>query len=79
MKVRITMKDPDGAGESIDDAVIRSVKDAGITHPEEARALYEVRRELVGDACAKFLDCGEYLTVEIDTVEGTAVVVPCKA
>lgn len=76
MKFTVTMKDPDTLHDAIRDAVTREVKAMGLTDPEEIEALTELRAEKVGNACSKWFECGEYLSVEIDTEAGTCVVVP---
>lgn len=78
MKVRITLKDPDGVYDSLNMAVKESLGEAGITDGGEVAALFGVRRARVERACSKFIDYEEYVTIEIDTDAGTAVVIPVK-
>lgn len=79
MKFRITMKDPDG--------VYDSIADVAKEHAAKVIAATELGTALdadkvVGDLhealkshTREFIEHGEYLTVEFDTVAGTAVVV----
>ena len=77
MKFRVTMKDPDTLGDAIKEAVEGDVK-LLVDDPKEQSALIEVRQEKVSEICKEWFKWGEYLTVEIDTEAGTAVVVPVK-
>lgn len=72
VKFRLMLKDPDGFYESIE-AAVRDVP--GIDEAEK-EAIREVRREKLKDFCARWVEYGEYLTVEIDTDERTCTVVP---
>lgn len=77
MKFTVTMKDPDGVYESIDEAVKADVAKLGLPR-DEAEAIEERRREKTNEIAARWFEYGEYLTVEIDTDAGTCVVVPRK-
>lgn len=74
MKIKITMKDPDGAQDSIDRAIKESVADIEGLNDREREALIEVRSESLD--LSRWLRYGEYVTIEIDTDAGTAIVVP---
>jgi hypothetical protein len=76
MKIRMQLKDPDGVSDSIQEAVEKSVAASGITDEDEREALFEARTEKAGKAIGKWVEYGEYLTVEFDTDAGTATVVP---
>ena len=76
MKIAITLKDPDGVYESIRDAANESVAGVSGLSGEEVEQLIEARREKIYDACAPWIEYGEYVTIEIDTEAGTAIV--CK-
>jgi predicted metal-dependent phosphoesterase TrpH len=76
MKIRMQLKDPDGVSDSIQEAVEKSVAASGITDEDEREALIEARTEKAGKAIGKWVEYGEYLTVEFDTDAGTATVVP---
>lgn len=72
MKIRITMKDPDGPYEAVRDAVNESV--AGVTDEEERESLRGVRTKKANTAIRKWLGYGEYITFTIDTEADTCVV-----
>lgn len=73
MKFKITMKDPDGVYDSVQDAVKQSV-DALELSEEEKEAVLEKRIDSVNSAIGKWFEYGEYLTVEVDTDTMTATV-----
>lgn len=60
MKIRLSFKTPDVIGSTLEHMDIHD--------PDEKMD--------IADACKKFVKYGEYLTVEIDTQTGTAVVLP---
>lgn len=74
MKFRITMKDPDGVGDSIQDAV-NAIELPGLSQ-EEADSVREIRDDAIKALCRTWFEYLEYLTVEIDTEAKTCVVVP---
>ena len=74
MKVRITMKDPDGIYECVRDAVKES-RPPGLAD-EEWEALEADRVRALTHS--RWIDCGDYITVEIDTGANTATVIPVK-
>lgn len=63
MKFRITMKDPDGVFESIEDAVKADLPDRHYEYEQMIKPWFRF---------------SEYITVEIDTEAKTCVVVPPK-
>lgn len=65
MKIRITMKDPDGVYEALEDAVKASIP--AEFSKAEREALIEVRRDEVGKVMDKWFRYLEYLDVEVDT------------
>lgn len=73
MKIRIILKDPDGVGDSIDEAARDSLPE-GLSE-EERDMLFDLRREKIAADCTPWLEYSEYVTIEIDTDAGTAVVV----
>ena len=76
MKFRVTMKDPDGPYDCIKDAAAESLKAIGGLSDDEREALIEKRRETLSVFADRFMEYGEYITVEFDTEAGTATVVP---
>jgi hypothetical protein len=73
MKFKITLKDPDGYSDSVDRAVGESLEDMD-ADPDEIDACNEIRTEKVHESLEKWFSYQEYLTIEVDTVAGTAVV-----
>lgn len=81
MKIQIQMKDPDGPYEAIREAVkteLNPMVQSGELTEDEADSLIERRGSELSQKCSKWLKYGEYLTVEIDTDAGTAVVLPAQ-
>jgi hypothetical protein len=74
MKIKVMMKDPDTLGDAIDDAVRTDLAGIEGLDAEDREALFEGRREKVGELCAKWFKYGEYLSIEIDTDAETATV-----
>lgn len=76
MKIKIQLKDPDGVYESIQAAVESSIENASGLDDNEIKELLESRRKKIEGQCEPWIECGEYVTIEIDTDDGTATV--CK-
>jgi hypothetical protein len=77
MKFKITLKDPDGVYDSIEDAVEGSLFNLELDENEKA-AVKDTRLENINDIVSQWIEYREYLTVEIDTEARTCVVVPVK-
>jgi hypothetical protein len=75
MKFRITFKDPDGVSNSLHDAAKDSARSTSGLTEKEMRALAESREEEFGEFLRKWIQYGEYVTIEFDTDADTAVVV----
>jgi 5'-deoxynucleotidase YfbR-like HD superfamily hydrolase len=78
MKITVTLKDPDGFSECVDEAVKESLDELEGLDEGEKEDLLEHRLEKTWDKLEKFVDCQEYLRVEFDTEAGTATVLPNK-
>lgn len=65
MKIRVTMKDPDGVYECVEESLKASLP--GEFSKSEKDALLEVRRDEVNAVLRKWFRFGEYLDVEVDT------------
>jgi hypothetical protein len=78
MKFRVTMKDPDTLSDAIDEAVEESTSAEVLVgfSDEEREAVAEKRREAYSAIAGKWIEYGEYLTVEIDTEAKTCTVIP---
>lgn len=76
MKFRITMKDPDGVNNGVEEAV--KSQTAGLLNldDDEREAVREIRRDKIQKSIRRWFEYGEYLTVEIDTEAGTVRAVP---
>lgn len=78
MKFKVTLKDPDGVYESIEDAAKSAANEvAGVLEldDEDRASFVERKTEKLKKLCSKWFEYGEYLTVEIDTEAETCVVV----
>jgi len=78
MKYRITMKDPDGPYEAIQEAAKQQLAGVPGLTDEERESLIDGRHTTLRDQALKWLEYGEYVTLEIDTEANTCVVVPRK-
>lgn len=78
MKIRVTLKDPDTMPDAVQDAVKRLPKPDGLTDREWAIVREERGSEANEHISSKWMDYGEYLTVEFDTEAGTATVIESK-
>lgn len=76
MKFRITMKDPDGPYECIQDTAKEMVDAIKGIEEDEKESLVEKRVDWLRSFADKWMEYGEYITVEFDTEAGTATVVP---
>jgi len=76
MKIRVTLKDPDGFSQGVDYAIEKSVKaEFPSVDDDENEAICEERVEEVWKALKKFVEYKQYVTIEFDTEKGTAEVV----
>lgn len=79
MKVRLTVKDPDGVQDAIVSAARASAAAvAGLTD-DEREMVIDNRTEEITKALKRWIRHDEYLTVEFDLAAGTAQVVPTNA
>lgn len=74
MKIRVTVKDPDGFYDCVKDAVKDSLDELEGLDEQEKEDLLEHRLEKTWDKLEKFVDCQEYVTIVFDTDTGTATV-----
>lgn len=75
MKFRITMKDPDGAYECIQEEAEKSLASIEGLNDDERESLLDKRVEMLRETSDRFMSYGEYLTVEFDTESKTATVI----
>jgi len=76
MKIKITLKDPDGVYECIRQDVESHVESIEGLDAEEREELLESRTDSVNDKLSKWIEYGEYVTVEFDAETGEAKVIP---
>ena len=76
MKFKITMKDPDGVYDCIEDAAKDAVSGIEGIDEDERADLVDSRRDKIIDAISTWFSYNEYLTVEVDTEAGTCTIVP---
>jgi hypothetical protein len=72
MKIRITLKDPDGIHECITEA-IEETRPQGLSDSEWEDIAKERHAAI---SHSRFIEYGDYVTVELDTEADTAIVVP---
>lgn len=75
MKIRVTLKDPDGFYDCVKDAVKESIDELEGLEESEKEDLLEHRLEKTWDTLEKWVGYKEYVTLEFDTEAGTARVV----
>jgi len=78
MKFRITMKDPDGPYECIQEAAKEMADAIEGVESDEREGIQEARHNTLRNFADKWMEYGEYITVEFDTEAGTATVIPNK-
>jgi hypothetical protein len=76
MKFKITMKDPDGFSDSMQEAAKQSVSSATGIDDEEREQLEDTCKEELEQVARKWFRYSEYVTIEIDTDAKTATVCP---
>jgi len=78
MKIQLHLKDPDGVGNAIDEAARAEAARAKAAVPDLdiEDAAEDAARDNIVEAIKRWVAYQEYVTIEIDTVAGTAVVVP---
>lgn len=76
MKFRVHMKDPDTLHDAVKEAADASAAAVDGLGESERAYLAKSRADDALRVCRRWFEFGEYLTVEIDTDAGTAVVVP---
>lgn len=67
MKFEITMKDPDGVYDCMQDAAKEWAAQVTGVDEDEREGLVESKHNKLQEICKKWFEYGEYLTVEIDT------------
>ena len=75
MKIRITLKDPDGFWDAVTDAVESEVSEITGISEDEKEELTESRRDDAFDLLSKWVEYKEYVIIEFDTESQTATVI----
>ncbi len=76
MIIRVTLKDPDTMHDAVERAVKEYVETMDGLDAAEKDVLAAGRTEQYrGHISSKWMEWGEYLTVEFDTTTGTAIVI----
>lgn len=75
MKFKITMKDPDGFYDSVQDAAQEWANQASGIDDDEREYLVKSKREKLREILGQWFEYSEYLVVEIDTDANTIAVV----
>lgn len=72
----MTFKDPDVIFEAISEAVNERIKAIKELDDEERDVLIEKKNRAVSDQLSKWIEYGDFITVEFDTDLNTARIVP---
>lgn len=75
MKIKVTLKDPDTMHDAVRDAVTRDVKALGLSARESQLLINDRFEQESSEISDRWMEYGEYLTVEFDTIAKTARVV----
>lgn len=76
MKFQVLLKDPDGFCDGISEAAMEaSLAIDGAFTEREREAVWKVREETFREFVSKWVEYGEYITIEFDTEANTATVV----
>ena len=78
MKIRITAKGPDSIDDSVQRAIQESTQDLTGLSPEARDEVMDRRAEEIWDAVGRYVKHNEYITIEIDSESGLAIVVPAE-
>ena len=78
MKFKVTMKTPDALDDAIRETVVREIGMYSSPDIEEFKYVVEDRCNEVKETCKRWFEYGEYVTIEIDTDAGTAIVVETR-
>lgn len=79
MKIRVTLKDPDGFYQCVNDAVKEELKKLDGIDDRERDVLADARVQTVWKKLERWIEYQEYVDIEFDTDAGTAIVVERKS
>jgi hypothetical protein len=74
MKIKITLRDPYGVYDAVDNAAEISARSVSGLSEHEIDQIKEARRVRIAEDVKPWIDHGEYVRIEIDTESGTATV-----
>jgi hypothetical protein len=74
MKIKITLKDPDGVSNAIMDAVKEQLAAISGLDERERDELADGRTEQIGEKLGRWITYGEYVSIEFDLDTMTATV-----
>lgn len=74
MKIRVTLKDPDGFYDCVRDAVKADIAKISGLDDEERESMLDARVMKVNDVLGRWVEYGEYVDIEFDTDAKTATV-----
>lgn len=77
MRFQVYIKDPDVFDEEIKEAVDKELSASNLPKDEQ-EAIKPIRLHKLYNFIDKWVEYGEYITVEFDTEANTAIVVPRK-
>jgi len=79
MKIKITLKDPDGFYEAIREAaekqVLETIGHSQLGTEELIEELIEKRHEAIAEYLKRWVDYGEYVSIEFDLDQATTTVI----
>ena len=76
MKLKLTIKDPDGVCKMIREAAENQVLEMEGLDDDESESLIESRYKKISEQLEKWIQYSEYIFIEFDTELGTATVLP---
>lgn len=75
MKFKVYLKDPDGFSNAMGEAVAQQLLSLPLDQIEK-EMLIQHRLEDLSNKLSKWVDCDEYITIEFDLDNSTAIVLP---
>lgn len=75
MKITVTLKDPDGFYDAVQQAAVADTKQSTGLNKKAMDMLIECRRETLFEQLQKWVDSDEYIDIEFDLDAGTAKVI----
>ena len=76
MKIKITLKDPDGFWEAVNDAAKDAIRNVEGLSESERETLLQSRHDSILKDLEPWVECDEQVTIMFDTDAKTATVLP---